>query len=241
MSLLELCGNFKKRLRGNSIFSYNGTTKVCALCGKISFMFGHSLGSGTKHISLSQHIDCGLCDFINLNLRTWWALHKREIKCFLCQEVLAGQPHTYTRLLAHVLQCEKTEHKRNFSCCWPGCNKKKYLAKVPKHMLKHITKFAEAPGVPLKCIKKKYLVEKKLASVAAGTVLTCKATFETFIEFLNHVITRHNLLWCRENLRTMRDYFELGTTAEQNAAFCNRVALFLLYKTNYKKSLKKKV
>ena len=106
-------------------------------------------------------------------------------------------------------------------------------------MLKHITKFAEAPGVPLKCIKKKYLGEKKLASVAAGTVLTCKATFETFIEFLNHVITRHNSLWYKENLRTMRDYFELGTTDEQMDAFCNRVALFLLYKTNYKNYCKK--
>ena len=188
---------------------------------------------------MSKHIDAGWCDFIQLNIRNWWALNQREIKCFLCQEVLAGQPHTYTRLLAHILQCEKTEHKRNFSCCWPGCNKKKYLAKVPKHMLKHINKFAAAPGVPLKCNKMIYLVEKNLASVANKMAFTCKATFELFIEFLNHVITQHNSLWYKENLRTMRDYFELGTTAEQLDAFCNRVALFLLHKTNYKNSLKK--
>ena len=108
-------------------------------------------------------------------------------------------------------------------------------------MLKHITKFAEAPGVPLKCKKMIYLVEKKFASVADKTAFTCKATFESFIEFLNHVITRHNSLWYKENVRSMRDYFELGTTAEQLDAFCNRVALFLLHKTNYKNSLKKKV
>ena len=106
-------------------------------------------------------------------------------------------------------------------------------------MLKHITKFAEAPGVPLKCNKMIYLGEKKFASVAAKTAFTCKATFELFIEFLNHVITQHNSLWYKENLRTMRDYFELGTTDEQMDAFCNRVALFLLCKTNYKNYYKK--
>ena len=106
-------------------------------------------------------------------------------------------------------------------------------------MLKHINKFAAAPGVPLKCNKMIYLVEKKLASVANKTAFTCKATFESFIEFLNHVITRHNSLWYKENIRSMRDYFELGTTAEELDAFCNRVALFLLHKTDYKNSLKK--
>ena len=176
-SLVELCNhNFKKRIRGNSIFSFNGTTKVCALCGKVSFRFGYCISSGNRNIHLSKHIDAGWCDFIQLNIRNWWALNQREIKCFLCQEVLAGQPHTYTRLLAHILQCEKTEHKRNFSCCWPGCNKKKYLAKVPKHMLKHLNKCAAAPGVPLKCNKVILLVEKHLASIANKTAFTCKAT-----------------------------------------------------------------
>ena len=108
-------------------------------------------------------------------------------------------------------------------------------------MLKHINKCAAAPGVPLKCNKVILLVEKRLASTANKTAFTCKATFESFIEFLNHVITRHNSLWYKENIRTMRDYFELGTTAKQSKAFSNRVALFVLYKTDYINSLKKLV
>ena len=106
-------------------------------------------------------------------------------------------------------------------------------------MLKHLEKCAATPGVPLKCVKLITLVEKRFASTANKTAFTCKATFESFREFVNHIIMRHNLLWYKDNVRTMRDYFELGTTAKEDKAFCNRVALFLLYKTNYINSLKK--
>ena len=126
MCVSELCGTKKKRLRGNSIFAYNGTTKVCALCGAINFRFGFIQNNGNKKTSLSKHIDLGLCKFVNLNLSPCWAWPNSKLRSSICYQVLGGQPHTYTRLLAHALQCEKKEPKQNFSCSRPGCNKKRF-------------------------------------------------------------------------------------------------------------------
>ena len=105
-------------------------------------------------------------------------------------------------------------------------------------MLKHLEKCAATPGVPLKCVKLITLVEKRLASTANKTAFSCKATFRSFSDFINHIETAHNLLWYNNNIRTMRDYFVLGTSAKERKAYCNKIALFLLYKTNYINSLK---
>ena len=116
--------NFNKIwYRGNSIFAYNGMTKVCALCATYNFNCGNF--DNTNKINLSRHIDLGLCKFVDVNLSSSWDSCTKKLKCLKCFEVLCGETHTYTRLLAHALQCKKTKSKKSFTCCWPNCNKKK--------------------------------------------------------------------------------------------------------------------
>ena len=103
-------------------------------------------------------------------------------------------------------------------------------------MLKHL----EISAAPLKCIKLITLVEKCLASKANNTAFTCNATFGSFRDFINHIEPAHNLRWYSNNIRTIRDYFVLGTTVEERKAYFDKIALFLLYKTNGINSLKKK-
>ena len=85
-------------------------TKMCALCGTCNFNFGNF--DSTKKINLSKHIDLGLCKFVDVNLSPYWDSCTNKLKCLKCFEVLCGETHTYTRLLAHALQCKKTKSKK---------------------------------------------------------------------------------------------------------------------------------
>ena len=217
------------RLRGNRLYSFCGTTQVCALCLTTDFN-----SEGERDMTLTKHIDFGRCSAVIKNFCLAWDEGIQRLRCPLCLNLLSGKTQTYTRLFPHYINCASKKFAKKFACVWPSCCKRKKLTKIPRHMLKHLN----INATPLKCKKLINTKEKKICSKHSKTAYTCNQQFETFATFLAHIKPIHKCIWHTLNVRQIQAYFESGSTTDELTMFKNRTTLFILHKTNYKNLVK---
>ena len=217
------------RWRGNRLFSFRGTTQVCALCLTRTFN-----ASNEKNMNLTKHIDLGRCKAVVKNFGSTWDESIKKIRCPRCFKPLKGKTQTYTRLFSHYTNCAKSKFAKKFACVWPNCFKNKNLTEIPRHMMKHLNMNA----TPLQCKKIINVREKMLASKIDQTAYTCNQRFETFENFLAHIAPIHNCSWQTQNVSQIQAYFEVGSTTDELMTFANQTTLFVLHKTYYKNLLK---
>ena len=226
-----LCKSYKDcvRWRGNRLFSFCGTTQVCALC-----LTSNINAKDEKDMNLTKHIDLGRCNAVRKNFGLAWDEGIQKLRCPRCLNPLKGKTQTYTRLFSHYINCASTKFAKKFACAWPNCRKNKNLTEIPRHMLKHL----HVNATPLKCKKLINVQEKIICSKINKTAYTCDQQFETFANFLAHIEPIHKCSWQTQNVRQIQTYFEVGLTTDELTTFKNRTTLFVLHKTNYKNLLK---
>ena len=90
-----LCKSYKDcvRWRGNRLFSFCGTTQVCALCLTSDFN-----AKDEKDMNLTKHIDLGRCNAVRKNFGLAWDEGIQKLRCPSGLNPLKGKMQT----LKHV-------------------------------------------------------------------------------------------------------------------------------------------